>query len=535
MLHTAGPEGRSRSLVSPVDGVWIAFYALVGVALAWWMGQDLNWDLLNYHFYNAYMWLDGRIARDVHAAGIQSYLNPLIDLPLYAAVRAGITPAAFYLPLAAVQGLALFVVHRLTTLLLPARQPAAAAGCLAALTAAFGAGFLSEIGGTMHDLTLAVLVLGAVWVLLASTGPTTAVPIRALMTAGLLAGAATGMKLALATLSIGLAACVLAMQGSFLERLGRVAIFCAAVGGGVLLTGGAWMWEMQRHFGSPLFPFYNGLFQSPFATPENFADLRFMPRDAMQALFYPFYWLSAQTLVTELPLRDGRVAAAMLAVAALGIHSVLRRSAGEPADDSAAGRRLYLLAVFWLVAYAAWLGMFSIYRYLIPLELLSGTIVIAVLARFMTQWTRYLATAVPICLALGLSSQIPNWGRTGWSASYFGVDTGALEQYAGATVLMWDLPQGYLPPLFPSATTFIRIRTNAGMTSGDRMWQRVRGAVAGAREGRLYLVDSVPGQGHEQQPVELAQLGLERTADACEQHASHSGGFRTCGLQRRAP
>ena len=46
-------------------------------------GQDRNWDLLNYHLYNAYSLMDGRFSRDLYPVGFQTYLNPLLDLPYY--------------------------------------------------------------------------------------------------------------------------------------------------------------------------------------------------------------------------------------------------------------------------------------------------------------------------------------------------------------------------------------------------------------------------------------------------------------------
>lgn len=48
-------------------------------------GQDRNWDLLNYHLYDAFSFLDGRFARDLYPVGGQTYLNPLLDVPSYLA------------------------------------------------------------------------------------------------------------------------------------------------------------------------------------------------------------------------------------------------------------------------------------------------------------------------------------------------------------------------------------------------------------------------------------------------------------------
>ena len=47
------------------------------------LGQDLNWDLQNYHYYNGYAFLHGNIDQDFLAAGIQSYFNPFLDVMNY--------------------------------------------------------------------------------------------------------------------------------------------------------------------------------------------------------------------------------------------------------------------------------------------------------------------------------------------------------------------------------------------------------------------------------------------------------------------
>ena len=52
-------------------------------------GKDLNWDLLNYHYYVPYQLLGGRLGQDFFAASAQSYLNPLGYLPFYLMVSSG--------------------------------------------------------------------------------------------------------------------------------------------------------------------------------------------------------------------------------------------------------------------------------------------------------------------------------------------------------------------------------------------------------------------------------------------------------------
>ena len=47
------------------------------------LGQDANFDLKNYHFYNAWALLEGRFSVDFFAAGTQTYFNPLLDVVNY--------------------------------------------------------------------------------------------------------------------------------------------------------------------------------------------------------------------------------------------------------------------------------------------------------------------------------------------------------------------------------------------------------------------------------------------------------------------
>lgn len=541
----------------------VTFYVALAMLLSYGQGQDLNWDLLNYHFYNAYMLVDGRFVSDVHAAGVQTFLNPLADLPFYAAVRLGIPPIAFFLTLSATHGLALFLVHKIAELIVAPASPVVslAAGVIAATTAAFGAGFQSELGTTLHDNTLAVPLLGAVWLVLREASQPSS-SLRPIALAGGLAGAAAGMKLALAPLCIGLTLSVVALPGAPRLRITRSALFCGLVGVGVLLTAGYWMVLMQHHFSSPLFPFYNAIFQSPFAPLTNFADARFLPETVKEAIFYPYYWLSRQRTVTEAPFRDGRIATAMLWLSSMATYLVLALPRFKEMTPLTNLRPLTALVLFWGGSYVVWLGMFSIYRYAIALEMLSVVIVLGVAARLSGGGLRMLSLVLPFSVLLNLLAAPPDWGRIPWSESYFGVDTASLERYRGATILMWDLPNGHLAPFFPREARFVRIggyfvterqgfggrasgadrpaedegrvaaESTWGLSHDTAMWARVVEAASTATPGALFLLDRDPGVEHDQQEKILAQLGLKRTG-ACEYYASHAKGFRICALSRR--
>ena len=47
------------------------------------LGQDANWDLRNYHWYNAYALLNGRYGIDLLPAQTPTFYNPALDVPFY--------------------------------------------------------------------------------------------------------------------------------------------------------------------------------------------------------------------------------------------------------------------------------------------------------------------------------------------------------------------------------------------------------------------------------------------------------------------
>src|SRR5271169_3095886 len=52
-------------------------------ALAVFLGQDANWDLRNYHWYNAYAFLNNRYGVDLLPSQTPYFYNPTLDLPFY--------------------------------------------------------------------------------------------------------------------------------------------------------------------------------------------------------------------------------------------------------------------------------------------------------------------------------------------------------------------------------------------------------------------------------------------------------------------
>jgi len=51
------------------------------------LGQDANWDIRNYHYYNAYALFNNRLAYDIAPAQLQTFFNPALDLLPYLLIQ----------------------------------------------------------------------------------------------------------------------------------------------------------------------------------------------------------------------------------------------------------------------------------------------------------------------------------------------------------------------------------------------------------------------------------------------------------------
>jgi hypothetical protein len=413
---------------------------LAGAIYTWIAGEDANWDWQNYHAYNVWAVLNGRYDTDALPAGFQTYFNPAVYFPVYALRH--LLPQPFgLLIVGAVHGLNLALVYWLTRGLL---RNAASFGAVAAsiLIAAFGPMTLSEVGTSFSDILTALPIVAGFILILTADGSHR---LRYLL-AGLLLGAAVGLKLTNVVFALAAAAAVL------LSARPLMAMICLGVGGAVggLASGGAWSLMLWREMGNPVFPLFNGVFQSSELAPNNIMDMQFLPKGFWDALAYPFYWLLGDNRSSEYPFRDARFAVAML----LMLAGIAARAARQTAIFT---RRDLQFFVIFAVSYAAWLWLFAIQRYAIVLELLCGPLIALLLVRVMAGASAKTSTAVmlSVAAAIALWSQPGDWWRRPWSDPYQPKISARLQQ--PATYFLLDKPLAYVAPLLPPRSRFYQI------------------------------------------------------------------------------
>ena len=279
-LFSAIVSNRVPLRARPWLGVALAV-VLAGIASIA-LRQDSNWDLQNYHLYNAWAFVHRRFGVDWAPAQLQSFYSPFLDLPFYAMLAADVPPRLIAFALALPTGIAWFFFARIVVMLFASaptgvRGPAILAAIAIGVTAPMS---VSLIGLTMNDWYVAAFVMAAVWLVVRSCGEGGAPSMRTLLAAGALAGAGAGLKLTGTIYCVGLIGGLLATGSDWRGRARAALIAGSAVAIAFAITAGPWMWLMYERYGNPLFPYFNDVFRSPWADPVAFSATLFGPASA---------------------------------------------------------------------------------------------------------------------------------------------------------------------------------------------------------------------------------------------------------------
>src|SRR5204862_3111527 len=237
------PSQPNRSpWLAPPELLFLGVVVLCWALFVIWLGKDTSWDFRNYHWYIPYAFLNGRSGFDVSVAHQATYYNPFLDIPFYLLATHTHSWIALGV-LGAAQGanvVPLYVIAR-SILKVAAKRLWAAATALLCVVGGLNVGLT---GATYYDNVLSVFLLSSLAVVvvfrdLLREGPLSRVA-AVCGVAGLLVGAATGLKLPEAPFAIGLATALLLMPGSLKYRFVRV--IAAGLGGGLglFLFAGYW-------------------------------------------------------------------------------------------------------------------------------------------------------------------------------------------------------------------------------------------------------------------------------------------------------
>lgn len=395
-------ETFRRTFSSPRLLVYAAFTLLV-LATGYRLGKDVQWDTMDYHLYAGFSALHDRFGLDYFAAGPQAYLNPYAYAPFYLLVTSGLSALEVGGILAVIQSGLLWLTYELALAVGPQDRPRGriALGVCAALLALSNPVLLEQFGSSFADITTAELVLAGALLLVGALRTPGA---WRLAGAGLLLGAASALKLSNSLDAASLAIVPLFVPAAWPKRLRAVLLYGLGVGLSFALVSLPWSIQLQRHFGNPFFPLFNGFFRSPQFTTAGIEDFRFIPASFLAALWRPFAMMEPVRLVHfERPAPDLRYALLIVLAALVVAMRWLGRSRGEGARAReprrpAESRALLALGCAFLLNWVLWLAQSGNSRYFIPMSCVAAVLVVALTSRLLMAWPRALTGVVAAIL-----------------------------------------------------------------------------------------------------------------------------------------
>jgi hypothetical protein len=385
------------------------------------------------------------------------------------------------------------------------------------VTAAMAVGTL---GTTMNDWPGTALMLGAIWLLVRAVVATEdlAVPWRALVVAGLLAGVGSGLKLTVGTFAVGLCVALLLRPPHARGRLREALVFGAAVLAGFAVSYGYWGWQLWSHFRNPIFPFANEWIGSPWWEQAPAMLRVYGPHSLGGWLEFPLRLREPRPFfVTEVHYTDARIPLLYVLTLVAGAGAAMARAARgrQPEPSSPASRPLVaawtLVAVFWLASFVLWTAQHSILRYIIVLEVLSGLLIVGLLRLMLRSGYADVAITI-VAVTLIATTRWPDWWRVDHGQHWFDVQVPPVAPNALVLVAS-GTPVSYVLPFFPPDARHLGVRNNFNWPGRPTLIAKTIADTIRDQRGPIYSLQYPPGDG----AADIAAHGLRPVAGGCAQ------------------
>jgi hypothetical protein len=532
MTRDVVPEQLNKKMLA-----WVAllFSVILSAVVSVRLGQDVNWDLQNYHLYNGYAFLTKRFFYDFAPAQMQTFLNPLLHVLSYL-VRGYCSPRFAAIFLGALQGINIFLIFQISQVLFQnweyrRRTLLSAVNALAGFYAVVNIG---ELGTTFGDNLVSIPLLAGILLivrLLMSDNQAHPKPALSLLMAGILAGAAVGLKL---TVTFHIIALAVALPAAMLLRPVRLRpvpllAFYGGIAGGFLVGYGRWGWQLYRAYQNPFFPFLNNIFRSPFYESRNTMDMSYIPHQWHQILLSPFLFAQKTMLAGEQMHRDMRYALCYVAIILLAGYAWYRKSCKSGTEHRAAvsggeAPCLLLLALFIAISYLGWQYLFSIYRYLSVLEWISPVFLALTIAALVKSRKLAIMAALSVDLVICASVFTFTTDRIAYDVDYLKVEIPAIPDLDRYLILMaGPEPSSYLIPQFPPGTRFVRISSNwLSPGQSSQLDQQVRHTIGLYDPSRILLYCATKEE-IKNADISLYPFQMSKSDDACRELGSPLG------------
>jgi len=440
------------------------FMGIFGVASVL-LGQDINWDLLQYHFYNGYAFLHHRSSLDISPAMIQTFYNPFLDVVNYLIINL-LNPRLSEFLLGSFSGVSCFFLYKIALLIFEKSSNSYIYAGYSLLIGMTGAGGISLLNTTTNDTKMAMLCIISLYCALkalnsplyngtsfldcfvAKGTPRNDVAAYNIVLSGLCSGLCLGLKLPAICYTFGLFIALVFYKKNYYT----LGLFCLSVLAGFIISDGYWMFQLFQKFQNPFFPLYNDYFHSEYAPYLSFNFyISQEPLYLYHLIFLPYFLALKNTLTTEVLMRDLRLCVLFSLLLLLIPYYLINNKTPKNINNKLAG----FVLIFFIVSYFIWLTLFALYRYLIPLELLSGILITYFLQYFFTTHKIRIICLSFLTVIICFSTIYPVWAeKQSYGNHYFSFSNIPVLPN-NATIFLTTVPLSYVIPFFQQDARFI--------------------------------------------------------------------------------
>jgi len=282
--------------------------------------------------------------------------------------------------------------------------------------------FITMIGATWTDNLTPILILFGLWLLIKNL-ILNHKNFYLLFLSGLLFGFSLAIKLTNLAFIFGLLSAFIYL---IIKNKTNRLKFCltlftplCSILIGFLIVNGFWMYELYSNFQNPVFPLFNNFFKSPDLVEVYVTTIK--PWAAAQNILdfvrYPFQWAVGIPPPSEWEFRDVRYAFIFLAVLLavfLKIRKYYLKNKTDNNDDYI-NTKYELIRGFiltWcLFSYLFWEDKFGSLRYIIPVSLLTGLVIVYLIDIIIKNNKNILKYIYIIFIMISIFNQKPPYGR----------------------------------------------------------------------------------------------------------------------------
>lgn len=356
---------------------FLGLFLLAGGLLSILLKYEVSWDFANYHFYNPWAFLNNRVHYDIGVGGINTYFNPLMDVPLYLMIKYfNDYPNFIFFMQGLWAGALMFCFFKLCLLYFNTQTLKGVLGIFFAISIALtGSAMFLQIGTSTNEIMVSFFVMLGLYLLIQEIFFEKKQRYWIFFVAGLLLGTAMGLKLTSFIYCVGSGLALLIFYKELRSPYRLIALF--ALGGliGFLIFNGFWMWKMWVLFQNPLFPLDNTIFKSDYLPVQSMRDKNFLPARWFEYILWPV--IISLTVVRAEGINAFVVDFRPLIVYVILIAFILKYVIKfiQRKNINISGAFLFLI-VFELISFILWEIIFSIVRYYIVIEMIGAIFIV---------------------------------------------------------------------------------------------------------------------------------------------------------------